>query len=88
MATNEFVPAASAVVVHVATLELNVFAEQPSRDVPPNSKFTVPVAPVVTVAVRVIEVPGFCGDEGDAVNVVVEDVSVDNVTVVALELMD
>jgi hypothetical protein len=68
------VPATSAVVVQVATLELSVLAEQPDKEVPPSSKFTVPVAPVVTVAVKVIEVLGFWGDDGDAVNVVVEDV--------------
>src|ERR1700685_1197498 len=72
MATKEFVPATSAVVVQVATLELRVFAEQPERDVPPSSKLTVPVAPEVTVAVNVIDVPGFCGDAGEAVNAVVD----------------
>lgn len=49
---------------------------------------TVPVAPVVTVAVNVIDVPALWGEEGEAVNVVVVDVAVDNVTVVALELID
>jgi hypothetical protein len=68
------VPATNAVVVQVATLELSVLAEQPDSDVPPSSKFTVPVAPVVTVAVNVIDVLGFCGDAGDAVNVVVDGV--------------
>ena len=74
--------------MHVATLELNVLAEQPESDVPPSSKFTVPVAPVVTVAVNVMDVAGFCGEEGDAVSVVVDEVKVDRVTVVALELID
>jgi hypothetical protein len=82
------VPATSAVVVQVAILELKDLAEQPESDVPPSSKFTVPVAPVVTVAVKVIDVPEFCGEVGDAVSVVVEDVTDDNVTVVALELFD
>jgi hypothetical protein len=68
------VPAAKAVVVQVATLELRVLAEQPDNEEPPNSKLTVPVAPDVTVAVSVIDVAGFWGDEGDAVSVVVEDV--------------
>jgi hypothetical protein len=88
MARKEFVPVANAVVVQVATLELKVLAEQPDNDVPPSSKLTVPVAPDVTVAVRVMEVPALCGEEGDAVNVVVVDVAVDKVTVVALELID
>jgi hypothetical protein len=74
--------------VQVATLELKVLAEHPDNDVPPSSKFTVPVAPVVTVAVRVIDVPALWGEEGEAVSVVVVDVAVDKVTVVALELID
>jgi hypothetical protein len=82
------VPTASAVVVQVATLELMVLAEQPDNDDPPNSKLTVPVAPEVTVAVSVREVPAICGEEGDAVRVVVVEVAVESVTVVALELID
>jgi hypothetical protein len=49
-------------------------AEQPDKDDPPNSKFTVPVAPDVTVAVKVMEVAGFWGEEGEAVSVVVDEV--------------
>jgi hypothetical protein len=43
--------------VHVATLAEIVLAEHPVIEVFPAMKLTVPVAPDVTVAVRVIEVP-------------------------------
>jgi hypothetical protein len=49
------VPTGISVVVHVATLEEIVTAEHPVIDVPFTVKFTVPVAPVVTVAVSVID---------------------------------
>jgi hypothetical protein len=51
------VPTGISVVVHVAILEEMVTAEQPVIDVPLTVKFTVPVAPVVTVAVSVIDWP-------------------------------
>ena len=46
-------PAASAFVTHVAVLLEIVTLEHPVIDVPSLVKFTVPVAPVVTVAVKV-----------------------------------
>ena len=53
----EFVPAASAVVVQVAMLVSIETDPQPVRAVPPLLKATVPAAPAVTVAVRVIDSP-------------------------------
>lgn len=49
-------PAALGVHEHVAVPLKTVTAEQPAIDVPPCLKFTVPVAPDVTVAVMVYEV--------------------------------
>ncbi len=91
MAANEFVPAASAVVVQLAEPALIVTVEQPARVVPASEKDTVPVGAVApiecTVKVSVMEVPGTCGDVTDDVNAIVE-VALANVTVVADELSD
>ena len=73
-----FVPAMSAVVTHVATCDESVFAEQPAIETPLFSKFTVPVGPgdpdPETVAVSVMEVPVNCGDSGDALSAVDDEV--------------
>ena len=60
------VPTTSAVVVHAAVRELplpaRTTAEQPTIDVPPSVKLTVPVGDVpVTVAVKVTLAPGADG---------------------------
>jgi hypothetical protein len=52
--------------------------------VPPSLKLTEPVAPEVTVAVKVIGVPRFCGLAGDAVSVVVDEASAGDVEAVSL----
>jgi hypothetical protein len=56
----------------VAVPELSVWAAQPEIETPPISKLTVPVAPVVTTALSVTDVPAFCGEAGEALSVVVE----------------
>jgi hypothetical protein len=60
------------VVVQVAWKEpLSVRDEHPLIDTPPTSKLTVPVAPVVTVAVSSSEAPKF--DDVGALASVVDD---------------
>jgi hypothetical protein len=62
-------------VVHVATPELTAWVAQLVIAVPPESKLTVPVAPEVTMAIRVMGAPMFCGEAWLALSVVVEESS-------------
>ena len=56
-ATSESLPTGSAVVTHWALLEVMVTEPHVPIVAPPLSKLTVPVAPEVTVAVSVTDVP-------------------------------
>jgi hypothetical protein len=84
-----FIPTASELVTHVATSALIACVAHPESDVPPTSKFTLPVAasePILEiVAVSVKGVPASWGEGSDDVSVVV-DVAPLRVTVVAPEL--
>lgn len=73
---NALVPDATALTTHVADPLVIALAAHPLIDVPPSSKFMVPVAFVpavaVTLAVSVTDVPAFWGDAGEALSVVME----------------
>jgi hypothetical protein len=59
-------------VTHWASLADIVTDPQDAMETPPTSKSTVPVAPEVTVAVRVTELPKFDDVVGDVLNDVVD----------------
>jgi hypothetical protein len=79
------VPTTNAFVVHVATPELTARVAQPVIETPPSSKFTVPLAPGVTVAMNVTAAPTFWGD-GSLAPSATEDEARDGVA--GAELLD
>ncbi|MGD0852982.1 MAG: hypothetical protein ABSA07_06445 [Acidimicrobiales bacterium] len=72
VALSEFVPDGSPDVLHPAYPELRTTVAQPDIAVEPFLNSTVPVAPVVTIALRAITEPTFWGPLGKALRVVVD----------------
>ena len=70
---TELDPITRADVVQSAYPELHIENHTRNGRSTPRRKSTVPVAPIGTSATNVIAVPTFCGEAGNAPNVVEED---------------